>query len=269
MFYALLGIAALLILAFVGSFRFARWAAGLSDQLARAARPVDISAALPAQVRDFALRADASPDDLAHCVSFVQSAEMQLKPGQPWQPLDATQTVSVGTVGFVWQAQQMLGPVAKINVVDAFVAGQGWLRVRLMGLLRVVNAFGPGFSRAEALRYLAELPCAPDAILGNRHLKWREISHDWVEVSTDVDGAPVAIRFRFDALGDIVEAQADARATTDDQGQPVDYPWQCYFRDYRMIGPRRIPAEGEAGYLRPDGYRAYFQGRITGYEATH
>ena len=266
-----LGLVAIAVILFgaAGSFLFARRAGQIAGRLHASARPVDVSARLPRKVRDFALRADASPGDLASCVQFTQSAEMQLKPGQPWQPLEATQTVAIGTPAFLWQAQQSLGPLPKLQVIDAYIGGQGSLRVRLLGLLGVVNATGPDIDRAEALRYLAELPWAPDAILGNPEIAWHMPDDSHAEAALDVGGNRAVVRFRFDAAGDIIEVYAPTRPTTDDQGNPATCPWQGYFRDYRMIGPRRVPAEAEAGYIRPEGYRAYFQGRITGYAATH
>ena len=34
-------------------------------------------------------------------------------------------------------------------------------------------------------------------------------------------------------------------------------------RDYRQIGPRRIPATAEVGYVYPEGYEAYYRLAIT------
>ncbi len=36
------------------------------------------------------------------------------------------------------------------------------------------------------------------------------------------------------------------------------------FSDYREIGGRRVPHRAEVGYDYPEGYEAYFRGRITG-----
>ncbi len=239
----------------------------LRADLRKTNAPRDVSADLPAKVRDFALRADANPADLAHRVAFIQEAEMQLRQDAAWQPLHATQTVAIGGPGFLWLAEQPYGPVTRFRVVDAFAAGRGLLQVMLLGLIRIVRATGSETDRGEAMRYLAELPWAPDAILGNPSLRWRMIDADWAEVS--LADPWVAVRFRFGPDGDIAEMQAKDRPATDPMGKPVTYDWQGFFRDYRMIGPRRIPAEGEVGYVYPDGYHAYFQGRITDYSATH
>lgn len=252
-----------------GMVRFAWQTADLMAQLKQAQAPVDMSAHLPDRIREFALRAGASPDDLAKSIRFAQAAEMQLGAGKPWQMFQARQVVACGEAGFLWQARQMLWVLPKFQVVDAFVAGQGSLTVRLLGLFRIVHAIGPELSHDEALRYLAELPLAPDAMLGNPDIKWRALQSDWVEASLLVGERRAVVRFGFDVSGDIVEMRADARATTDNAGNPVQYPWLGFFRSCRRVGPRRIPTELEVGYIRPSGYRAYFQARITGYEADH
>ena len=262
-------VAAVAIAAALGSYLFSRRIAAVHQRLQTAARPVDVSGRLPPIVRDFARRADASPEDLASSVEFIQSAEMQLKPGQGWQPLQAGQIIATGAPGFLWQARQSLGPLPKFQVIDAYVGGAGRLHVRLLGLLDIVNATGPHIDRAEALRYLAELPWAPDAILGNPSISWRMLDDDRAEAVLDVNGQRAVVRFRFDAAGDIAEVFAPSRPTTDEQGKPADLPWQGFFRDYRMIGPRRVPYEAEVGYIHPGGYRAYFQGCITSYSVTH
>lgn len=266
-----LGILALAVLAagLVAQLRQSSLVRRLQMQLDAAPAPRDMSSRLPARVRDFALRADATPDDLAASVSFTQIAEMQLKPGDPWQVLDARQTIAAGAVGFLWQARLPWGPVAKFSVIDAYAGGKGLLRAALLGLIPVARADGPDIDRAEAMRYLAELPWAPDAILGNPALIWRMIDDDWAEASMLIAGGRVAVRFRFDSGGDIAEVFAQDRPATAPDGSKASYDWQGYFRDYRMIGPRRVPAEAEVGYVHADGFRPYFQGRITDYAVQH
>lgn len=262
-------VSVLFVLAIAGAGRFARLVYDLESRLGVVEAPRDVSAGLPAAVRDFALRGDAAPDDLATRLSFTQSAEFQPRADAAWIPLEARQTVAVGAAGFVWEAWQDLGPLPKLRVVDAYVAGQGQLTVRLFGMIPAGNAEGPETDRAEAMRYLAELPWAPDAILGNPALRWRMDADEWAEVSMPLPDGAATVRFRFDEAGDIVEMRARDRPATDADGKPVRYDWKAKFRDYRMIGPRRIPAEGEVGYIIDGTYRPYFQGRITGYEAVH
>jgi len=242
---------------------------GLANRLAAAEPPQDVSASLPPLVREFALRGDAVPGDLARQIAFTQEAEMELQRGRPWRLLRAGQTMAVGAPGFVWLAVQPMGPVPKFRVVDAFTRGAGRLKVALFGLIPVVDAQGAEIDRSEAMRYLAELPWAPDAILGNPHLRWSMLGDDWAEVAMGPEDDPVVVRFRFDPQGDIVEMTAKGRPARDAAGKLMRLDWQGYFRDYRMIGPRRIPAEGEVGYVENGAFKPYFQARILSYEADH
>ncbi len=263
-------LAALVILAVLlvaGRLAYARRIAALNDAILTAPAPAARLATLPDAVRAFALRSGADPGALAHDVSFLQEAEMQLKPGQAWQRVDARQSIATGAPAFVWQARQPWGPVSKFQVLDAYAAGRGQLVVRLLGLLRIVRATGPDIDRGEAMRYLAELPWAPDAILGNPDVSWRQIDETRAEARLEGDGWQASVEFRFDAHGDIVEAFAPDRPATGADGRAALLPWKGAFSDYRQIGPRRIPARAEVGYVYPDGYRAYFRGAITEYSA--
>jgi len=241
----------------------------LASRLTAAEPPVDMSSRLPAKVRDFALRADAAPGDLARQVVFTQVAEMELERGKRWQLIRAQQTMAIGAPGFVWQATQPWGPVSKVRVVDAYTRGAGLLKVSLLGLLPVARAQGPEVDRSEAMRYLAELPWAPDAILGNPQLRWSMLDDNLAEVAIGFGDDPVTVRFRFDAHGDIAEMMAKGRPARDPAGNMTRRDWRAFFRDYRMIGPRRIPAEGEVGYVENGAFKPYFQARILDYEVVH
>ncbi|MDF0603151.1 hypothetical protein P1J78_20590 [Psychromarinibacter sp. C21-152] len=269
LFAALALIVAVALALAAGPARMARRVRALEARLDRAPAPRDVSERLPDRVRDFALRGDATPTDLAARVHLTQRAEFQPKPAAPWMLLEARQSIAIGAPGFVWEARQDVGPLPKLRGFDAFVDGTGLLRMQLFGLIPAARAEGPITDRAEAMRYLAELPWAPDAILGNPSLSWRMDGPDWAVVTMEVPGGPVSARFRFDSGGDIVEMLAKDRPSTDAAGQPIFQTWRGCFRNYRMIGPRRVPAEGEVGYVFGDTYRPYFQGRITGYETVH
>lgn len=255
----------LVVLMAVATAQFAGFVRGLESRLR--GTPERRADSLPAPVREFALRGDATPEDLARRVRLTQEAELRDESAGRWMLLEARQVIDTGAAGFVWEAWQDLGPFPKVRVVDAYAAGAGVLRVLLFGALRVVNATGPEVSRGEAMRYLAELPWAPDAILGNAALDWRMRADGWAEVTLTRDDGPVSVRFRFEA-GDIVEFRADNRPALVGRGIELR-SWQGYFRNYQMVGTRRVPVEGEVGYVVGQAYRPYFQCRVTGCETEH
>ena len=268
-FWGIISLAGLLILGAVGlgvgRWRFERaanWAAG---EMSKAEGPVQ-DAPLPRIVRDFAIRNGGGRGPRVRRVEIGQAVEMRLERRAAWQKLWAWQWICVREPGFVWKAgQQLWGPLAKILVLDAYVWGTGRLWVNLLGAIPVVRAKGADIDRGEAMRYLAELPWSPDAILENGALIWNQIDARVVTVAS----GDVAVTFRFDKAGDIVEMTAKDRPVRDPDGESRLRNWRARFSEYRWIGGRRIPARGEVGYDYPDGYEAYWRGTINSYYLRH
>lgn len=221
---------------------------------------------LPPVVADFARRAGAVPGARLRIATFAQDGELRLRQGGRFAPTVAWQAIALGRAGFVWDARQSFGPVRVLRVVDAFVGAEGVLDARLFGSVPVARLSGRELALGEAFRYLAELPWAPDAILGNPDLAWRVTGPDAVEVRLATQGGTARVTFRLDARGDIVGMEAKGRPARDGAGRMVRLDWQGRFADYRQIGPRRLPEFGEVGYVWPDtGYEPYFRGRIRDY----
>lgn len=147
------------------------------------------------------------PGDTASRVRFGQVGELQLKPGG-WARFEAEQEVSVTRVEFSWHARFPLAPLVALHVRDWYRAGEGALEVRLWGL-PFKRLRGDSVAKGEAIRYLAELPWAPQAMFDNRELEWREVDERTVEVATSVGGERVAVLLHFDAAGDIAAASAE------------------------------------------------------------
>ena len=191
---------------------------------------------LPDVVRAFAERGLAGePPGLL--VRPRQNVEMVPKPGAGWQPMRARQVIGIDTAGFVWVAEMTVGPIALVKAIDAFGEGRGMLDIRVLGAWRMGVSQGPDADRAEAARYLAELPWSPDAILLNRDLIWSETA-DGVEVALDTAGGEARVAFYFDAAGDIVRITAKDRAATQPDGSVRLLDWAGHFSDYGMVGGR-------------------------------
>lgn len=248
-----------------GSRRYRAQVLRLAATLHAGAPTRDVEAALPAVVADFARRNGADPQRPQRVASFNQAAQLRLKPGGPFRRFAAWQVISLGRAGFLWDAQQTSGPIPRVRVLDAYVGTEGRLEARLLGFLTVAQEAGPDISLGEAYRYLAELPWAPDAILGNPDLAWRVTGPDTVEVRLTTPEGIARVSFGFDAGGDIVAVEARQRPARDPNGGTVRYDWRGRFGDYTWIGGRRVPARAEVGYVYPTGYEVYFRGTVSDY----
>ncbi|WP_461305868.1 DUF6544 family protein [Albidovulum sp.] len=247
------------------SRRFRARVLRLGAGLHRAPVARDQSARLPPVVADLARRAGADLSRPLRVASFNQTAELRTRRGGPFAPVRTWQMVALARPGFVWEARRDLGPLALLRVLDAFVDNEGRLEARLLGSVPVARAEGEKINLAEAYRYLAELPWAPDAIIGNPDLQWRVLSDSRVEVRLQTRDGTARVTFGLDAEGDIETVAAEARPVLMPDGTTRDLPWQGRFGDYARVGPRRIPTYGEVGNVYEDGLEIYFRGRITEY----
>jgi hypothetical protein len=165
---------------------------------------------VPALVRRYLARALPSGEDVPRHVRVGQAGEMWQKPGGRGLRFTAVEEFAVEQVAFSWRARFPILPLVSIHVTDRYAAGEGLLEARVLGI-RVMRQRGQETAEGEAMRYLAEIPWVPHAILANRELEWRGLDASSLEVATNAGSARVAVRLEFDATGDIVRAFADSR----------------------------------------------------------
>lgn len=220
---------------------------------------------LPALAQRYLTRALAPGGSVPRTVRIAQMGEMWLKPGGRPLPFTALDEFSVAEVAFSWRARFRFLSLVPLHVVDGYAAGRGRLEARLLGLVPVMRQSGQAASEGEAMRYLAEIPWVPHAMLVNRQLEWRELDTQRLEVATSVGAARVAVELGFDVAGDIVSASAQARPHPEGK-TTVRRPWGGRFSDYEVIGGVRIPTEAEVHWQLPEGPFTYWRGTITSVE---
>jgi hypothetical protein len=222
----------------------------------------DRTADLPPLVVAYARRAGATAEPGLIAVAVDQAAEIRQRRGGLLLPVAARQILGVGRAGFVWQARRGRGPFTRFRRLEALIEGDGLSETRLFGAIPVQRSRDVETTLGQAYRYLADLPWAPDAILGNPDLSWRMARDDLAEVKLETRGGTARVAFRFDAAGDIVAVEARDRPARDGKGNPVRYDWRGQYGDYGRIGSRRLPAYGEIGWVYPDGYEVCFRCRV-------
>ncbi len=235
------------------------------EQSIRTAPAADLRdpAEIPDAMRRFAGRGLASQANPPRAVHLTQEA--QVLQGETWSTSQTHQHIAIAEPAFVWVAHGAGWPVPAVRVMDRFTGGEGLLEVRLFGSIRVGQFTGPDADIGEAMRYLAELPLAPDAIVSNGSILWRQIDAQTVEAELALPPGSAVVRFHLDDAGDVVEVTADDRPDVS-SGERVLRQWRGVFSDYEEIGGRRVPHMAEVGYVNDGVYTPYFRGRITSYE---
>ncbi len=177
-----------------------------------------------------------------------------------WSPFTATQLAIAQRPGFDWDARIQMAPGVNAFVHDTYLLGEGSLHASLLGLFTIADVHGtPENNQGELLRFFAEAPWYPTALLPSQGVRWDAID-DTSARATLTDGATtVSLVFQFNAEGAIATCRAEARY----RDKLTAMPWCGRFWEYSVRNGMLIPLEGEVGWEYPEGIRLYFKGTIT------
>jgi hypothetical protein len=116
-------------------------------------------------------------------------------------------------------------------------------------------------TRGEMIRYLAELPLAPDAMLHNHELAWREIDAATIAVTAGSGDTACEVVLGLGPDQRIISAFcADRAASATPPFAPM--PWRGTFADYRQQNGRWIPTAAQVGWVIDGKEDIYWKGRI-------
>jgi hypothetical protein len=246
-----------------------RLEAGSVDARGRLPSPARFDAreleGLPPPVQRYfrAVLTDGQPIISAASIEMTGTMNMSTDAEQ-WKPFTSRQRVVTRTPGFLWDAQVAVFPGLPAHVEDSYIAGHGRLIAKVAGLFTVADSQGKGeIARGEFMRYFAESPWYPTALLPSQGVRWDAVD-DTSANATIVDGPiTLSLLFRFNDAGLIASVRAEARgASVGKDGVMVMLPWDCALSDYQPQGGMLIPMTGEAAWVRPQGRRVYFIGHV-------
>jgi hypothetical protein len=131
---------------------------------------------------------------------------------EQWKPFTSRQRVVTRKPGFLWDAQVFMFPGLPAHVEDSYIAGHGRLIAKVLGLFTVADSQGEGeIARGEFMRYFAESPWYPTALLPSQGVRWEAVD-DASASATLVDGPiTLTLLFRFNDAGLIASVRAEAR----------------------------------------------------------
>jgi hypothetical protein len=181
---------------------------------------------------------------------------------ESWAPFRATQMVTVQPPAFDWDARIAWLPGVRMLVRDAYVARSGILHATAFGLVTVAQQRGtPELAQGELMRFLAEAPWYPTALLPSQGVHWEAIDSSTARASLTDGPTTVSLDFHFDAAGLVTEIRSQGRYRLLN-GVPILTPWQGRFSSYDERSGIRIPLEGEVAWVTPSSPLPYWRGRI-------
>lgn len=219
---------------------------------------------LPAPVQRY-FRAALTPGQPVVVAAQV-SHEGQFNMGERsdlWKPFRSRQRVVTQRPGFVWDGRIAMAPGLPVHVHDAYVAGVGVLHPALLGLVSLMNLRGtPEVAEGEFMRFLAEAPWYPTALLPSQGVRWQALDERSARATLSDGELTLTLTFGFGA-DDLVEwVRAEARNRTV-EGRAVPTPWEGRWSNVQAQAGMRVPMSGEVAWLLSEGRKVYWRGTIT------
>ena len=238
----------------------------LGAEIRKSSEPSFPRTDLPPVVMAYLARVGVGQQDISKYVTFDQTGQMWSQPGG--NPIDFTaqQIISTNETEFMWRAKAYFA--SSVLVADYFIKSTGGLQVKLLGAVPLANMVGgESIAKGEAMRYLAELPLNPDAILFNTALEWTEIDSKSFKVAAGQGPARGVITFQLDDDGLIKTASAASRPYGTMAGSITGRPWHGRFWDYQTMQGRQVPMQGEVAWGMDKGDFIYWRGKMLNWKA--
>jgi hypothetical protein len=218
---------------------------------------------LPAPVRRYLGAALRGGQPMVEWARIATQGEFLLDAGKrSWAPFTASQLVTVTPPGFDWDARIRMLPGLNVFVRDADRAGAGVLRAEAAGLVTVADVpTSPDLARGELLRWLAEAPWFPSALLPSQGVRWEAVAEDRATATIADRGVTATVEFRFGPDGLPVSVFAPDRPRTVGSSI-VPTPWEGMWSAFGPRNGMRVPSAGEVAWLLPEGRLPYWRGRI-------
>ena len=238
----------------------------LESEIQRSSDPSFPRTDLPRIVMTYLLRVGVSNHGISKFVTLEQEGQMWSAPGGKPMDFTAKQIISTNETEFVWRAKAYFA--GSVLVADYFVKSVGGLEVKLLGTVPLANMIGgDNIAKGETLRFLAELPLNPDAILFNTALEWTEIDSKSFKVAAGQGQARGEITFTLGDDGLIAAASAVSRPYAEKDGSFTEHPWHGRFWDYQTVLGRMIPMQAEVAWGMDKGDFIYFRAKMFNWQA--
>lgn len=163
----------------------------------------DLLRGLPEPARRYLRHAIAPETPLARSVALHLSGQMRPGPDAARVDLTAEQVLAPPR-GFVWEARAKVGPVP-VRVRDHYLAGEGGMEVKALGVIPVAGGRGPEVARSARHRLAAEAVWMPAALVPGPWVSWEALDETCACATLIVDGEAVPLTLSVDETGRLRE----------------------------------------------------------------
>lgn len=255
----------ILVLAGYGEWLFRQSAEREASRLSAAQEvatvPLQNPDFLPDPVRRWLARSGALDRDPVRGGRVSQRARLQMKPEQSgWAMARATQVSTLSPPAMIWQVRLEMLPFLSILGRDKYEAGQGGMRITLLGLLPFAEEQGPRVDESTLQRFLGEMVWFPSFTL-SPYVTWERLDERSARATMNFGEASGSGTFHFDEAGDFIRFEALRYYGNAEDAER--HPWILQVQDYATFQGIRVPSKMTATWRLPEGDWTWLELEIT------
>ena len=175
----------------------------------------------------------------------------EFKASKNWVSIEGEEYFTVQKPGFVW-----LGNVPYFSAKDVYIDGTGNLKVKLLSLIKIVDAKGRETDQGELLRWLGEALLFPTALLPSENLQWEPIDNNSAKVIFTDKNLTIEGVFCFNEEGQITQFKTKRYKDNTLEN------FTGYCSDYRTVDGMKVPFYLEATWNLESGDLSYAKFKI-------
>ncbi len=191
---------------------------------------------------------------------LYQKGEMRTTPDGKWIPFTSEEYFNTKPPGFVWIADVKMMPGLNLKGLDTYQDSRGHMRIKLLGIIPIVDAAGEKTDQGTLLRYLGEICWIPTAVLSD-YISWEQLDSTSAKATMTYGNITASGVFTFDENGDMIRFEAD-RYYERKEGATLER-WEVRNTTYREFDGMRIPVSSEVTWKLKEGDYTWLKINIT------
>ena len=214
---------------------------------------------LPVPVQRGLRRAGVVDAEVPTAVRVLQEGQIRSTESGRWLRFTAREDYTLDPPGFVWNASLLSAGMRLGRATDSLVDGRGRMRVKLFGVLKVVDASGDEMDQGSLTRWLNESMWFP-AVWATEVISWEPDNNNVAIGTVAVDGLTASAEFHFDGDGRLVDFRANRFR---DVGSGFEMtPWSTPLTEHQDFHGVELPSAGSAIWTLDHDTFEYIQIRV-------
>lgn len=181
----------------------------------------------------------------------------------PWMPFTSEQLNTFDPPArLFWMDATMKGLPTK--GYHAFQGGRASMRIKVLGLLPVIDRQGPELDTAETVTWFNDLCLFAPGALVDPHITWEALNDHRARATYARGGVRISAELVFDDRDRLVDFISEDRYYLAPDGALVQERFTTPTADHRIMNGRTVPGTGETIWHLPDGPFIYGRFTLTG-----